>query len=513
MYVRRKFVRVRGDLRFKTCLSVLAFLPVLASTGLGQATTRVSVGSDNLQADDDSARPSISATGRHIAFQSAAVNLVPGDSNGVEDVFVHDRTTGTTVRVSVSSTGEQADANSGRPSISDDGRFVAFFSDAGNLATGDSPVFDALTCPNCTGHRDIFVHDRDPDGNGIYDEGNGETIRASVSSGGVPGDGDSTRPSMSGTGRYIAFRSTAGNLVDADSNAVGDVFIRDVDAGTTIRVSVGASGLQGNGKSDRPSISDDGRSVAFYSDADNLVAGDTNMLRDVFVHDLETRVSVRISVGVGGAETDGASSRPAVSADGRHVAFRSDASNLVANDTNGLTDVFVHDRDPDGNGVFDEGIGVIELVSVGLTAPADGSSSTPALSADGRYVAFHSDAGNLVETDQNLARDVFVYDRQTEIVTRISVCGSGTEGGGDSARPTVSGDARFVGFHSAAENLVAGDSNSVDDVFVRDREFIGDDAQCDEASVPTVRQRTCGALGMASILLAVTTLSVLRQRR
>jgi len=498
-------------------------LTAAAQPSFGQATTLATIGADGSASDGNSERASLSGNGRYVAFQSAATNLVANDTNATSDVFVYDRMTGTTVRVSVTSAGAQADSNSGRPSISDDGRYVAFFSDAANLAPGDTETFDTLLCPTCTGRRDAFVHDRDPDGNGTFDEGNGVTIRVSESSAGVAGNGDSTRPSISGDGLKIAFRSDATNLVSGDTNGAVDVFVHDRQAGTTVRASVGAGGVQGDAKSDRPALSGDGRFVAFYSDAGNLVADDTNGLRDVFVHDLDSNATVRISVGAGGLQSDGESSRPVLSFDGRYVAFRSAASNLVAGDTNLLNDVFVRDRDPDGNGVFDEGNGTVELVSAGIGGPGDGESSTPAMSADGSLIAFHSDATNLVAADQNLASDIFLLDRLSGSLTRISICGAGTEGDGLSERASISDDGRFVAYQSKAENLVGNDSNTKDDIFVRDLEQVGDDGACMAAPAPDTTPPTttpptttgsgCGALGMLNFALLITAFCGLRLRR
>ncbi|MCH8243643.1 MAG: PD40 domain-containing protein [Planctomycetes bacterium] len=508
--------------KIKRCLLTVALLMATAHSCFGQATTLATIGADGSASDGNSARASLSSDGRYVAFQSAATNLVADDTNAASDVFVYDRMTGTTMRVSVTSSGEQADANSGRPAISDDGRYVAFFSDAANLAPGDTETFDVVICPTCTGRRDVFIHDRDPDENGTFDEGNNVTIRVSESSGGVAGNGDSTRPSIAGDGLKIAFRSDATNLVSSDSNGVIDVFVHDQEANTTIRASVSAAGVQGNAKSDRPAISGNGRFVAFYSDASNLIEGDTNVLRDVFVRDLDTDSTVRISVGAGGSQSDGASSRPVLSSDGRFVAFRSAASNLVAGDTNFLNDVFIHDRDPDENGVFDEGNGIVQLVSAGIDGPGDGASSSPAMSADGILLAFHSDATNLVATDQNLASDVFLLDRLSGILTRISVCGARTEGDGLSERASVSDDGRFVAYQSKAENLVSNDSNTKDDIFVRDLEQVGDDSGCviipepdttpPTTTPPSTTRSGCGAFGMLNFAFQFTTLVALRLR-
>ncbi len=289
--------------------------------------------------------------------------------------------------------------------------------------------------------------------------GSGVTSRVSVASDGRQGNFDSQTfraPAMSADGRFVAFESSASNLVAGDTNGRYDVFVRDRLAGVTRRVSVGAGGQANNG-SDSPAISADGRFVAFYSDASNLVAGDTNGRSDVFVRDRLAGVTRRVSVGAGG-QANSESFGPAISADGRFVAFYSYASNLVAGDTNGRSDVFVRDRLA----------GVTRRVSVGAGGQANSDSFGPAISADGRFVAFDSSASNLVVGDTNGTFDVFVRDRLAGVTRRVSV-GAGGQANSDSLSPAISADGRFVAFESNASNLVAGDTNATDDVFVRDR--------------------------------------------
>jgi Tol biopolymer transport system component len=286
-------------------------------------TTRVSQASNGVQGNGDSLHPSISADARYVAFQSLASNLVPGDTNGTWDIFVHDRHTGQTSRVSVASNGTQGNHWARLPSISADGRYVAFSSDASNLVPGDT-----------NGERDIFVHDRQT----------GHTNRVSLASDGAQGNGGSSSQSISADGRYVAFSSTASNLIPGEPNDVTNVFLHDRQTAQTSRVSVAPDGTPANWESMGPSISADGRYVAFYSWADNLVPGDTNGEWDVFVHDKHTGHTNRVSLASDGAQGNGGSSFPSISANGRYVAFSSTANNLVPNDTNGVWDVFVHDR-------------------------------------------------------------------------------------------------------------------------------------------------------------------------
>jgi Tol biopolymer transport system component len=264
----------------------------------------------------------ISPDGRYVAFESTADNLVPGDTNGTEDVFVRDRLRGITDRVSVATSGAQGNDWSEVPSISADGRYVAFTSEANTLVPGDT---------NST--WDVLVRDRT----------NGITECVSVSTGGAHGDLASYYPSMSADGRYVAFWSDATNLVPGDSNGKTDVFVRDRQLGTTERVSVSTGGLQGDFGSASQSISNDGRYVAFTSYATNLVPGDTNGTFDVFVRDRRSGTTERVSVATGGAEGAGQSTFPSISADGRYVAFASFANNLVPGGSSGQS-IFVRDR-------------------------------------------------------------------------------------------------------------------------------------------------------------------------
>jgi len=284
-------------------------------------TTRVSVPTGGGQADDASSNPSISADGRYVAFMSKAKNLDSRALFGVYQVYVHDRNTGITTMVSIGHDGKEPSQQSRYPSISADGRFVAYDTAGNNMVPGDTTL-----------RRHVY----------IYDRHTGQTTRVSVSSGGTAGDGSSLFASVSSDGRYVAFSSTATNLVSGDTNSFEDVFMRDRQLGQTTRVSVDSTGTQGNEQSDTAAISGDGRFVAFRSYATNLVSGDTNMRGDVFVHDRETAKTTRVSVDSNGTQSNDHSSGARISSDGRLVGFASDASNIVVNDTNSVADVFVH---------------------------------------------------------------------------------------------------------------------------------------------------------------------------
>ena len=231
-------------------------------------------------------------------------------------------------------------------------------------------------------------------------------------------------------------------------------------AAETKRVTLGQAGVQGNGPSKVMAISADGRFVAFRSEANNLVPGDTNGFEDAFVRDRQTNLTTRVSVGAAGTQGDGNSYPTAISADGRYVAFHSAASNLVNGDHNGYPDAFVRDRVA----------GVTSRVSLGKNGVEGNQISIPnAISADGRYVVFESMANNLVANDTNGGTDAFVRDRVAGVTTRVSVGPAGVEGNSESFPTAISADGRFVVFSSFATNLVTGDTNNVFDVFIRDR--------------------------------------------
>ena len=286
----------------------------------------------------------------------------------------------------------------------------------------------------------------------------GTTKRVSVDSAGNQSDGNSYFPAISDDGRYVVFHSTSSNLVTGDTNAVFDVFVRDMVAGTTTRVSVDSADNEADADSYDAAVSADGRFVTFDSAASNLVTGDTNAAFDVFVRDMVAGTTTAVSVDSTANQANSFSSIPAISADGRYVAFRSDASNLVTGDTNAASDVFVRDRTA----------GTTTRVSIDSAGnQANGSSSDPAISADGRYVAFDATDPNLVTGDTNDTTDVFVRDTVAGTTTRVSVDSSGHQANNSSSDPAISADGRYVALQSYASNLVTGDTNNRADVIVR----------------------------------------------
>jgi Tol biopolymer transport system component len=357
---------------------------------------------------------------------------------------------GTTTLESVSTTGAQGNLYSYAAAISADGRYVVFNSDATNLV------------PHDTNQRtDAFVRDRRA----------GVTTRISVSTTGAQARatsdpfGGSHATAVSADGRYVVFRSDAPNLVRHDTNHAQDIFVRDRIGHTTRRVSISTAGVQADGRSDEPTISADGRYVAFSSTATNLARGDTNGASDIFVRDRATGVTRRVSLSSRGRQANAECSAPQLTRHGRYVVFASPASTLVSGDTNGLSDVFVRDRST----------GTTRRVSVANSGVQASDSTThtgsnaPAISAGGRYVVFHSDAANLVSADTNRVFDIFVRDRVLHTTRRVSVGVTGEQANAESLGPAViSGNGRYVAFASLADNLVAGDVNGITDVFIRD---------------------------------------------
>ena len=417
-------------------LGLFALPSAAASPGL---TARASVANGGAQGNGHSVLPAISGDGRLVAFYSEASNLVAGDTNRARDVFVWDRTTGTTTRVSVTGSGAEGNSDSFAPAISADGRSVAFHSHASNLVAGDQNCLD-----------DVFVHERQSQ----------TTSRVTAAAGGGEPNGGSYFPALSADGRFVAFLSDASNLVSGDTNGVRDVFVHDRATGTTDRVSVSSAGEEVNLASTGLALSGDGRFVAFASFATNVVGDDSNELSDIFVRDRLSGTTTRVNLYPGGVEADGNSFRPSISADGHVIAFDSEAFNLDWSDTNDVFDVYVTTR----------ASGLLTRVSVDDNGGvAGGPSFRPVLSADGRFVAFYSEASNLAAGDTNGAADVFLHDRASGATSRVSVETAGAEANGDSYRPALTSDGRVVAFESDATNLVVGDTNRFTDVFVRDR--------------------------------------------
>ena len=421
----------------------VAFLVILLSPHslVAQLTTRASQDFSGSAGNNDSSAPAISHDGRIVAFESLATNLDPNHAAGQPDVFVKDRLTELISLVSVGLFGVPANAGSEWPGLSPDGGLVSFSSSASNLVFND-----ANTKP------DVFLHDRET----------ATTTLVSVSSAGVQGNEESTLSAVSEQGQRVVFQSRASNLVAGDTNNLFDVFVHDIASATTIRVSVTSAGVQGNGASWNPGISADGRFVVFQSSASNLVSGDTNDAIDVFVRDLQTATTIRVSVDSRGNEGNDNSLDPCIAGNGGRVGFRSYATNLVGRDTNGFSDIFVRDLQTS----------ITSRVSLSSAAEQGNlPSSGVSLSHDGRHVGFISSASNLVTGDSNGVTDVFVRNLETGKTRRASVSSFGVEANQFCPAARLSGDGRVIAFESDATNLVLRDLNGARDIFVHGPEI------------------------------------------
>ncbi len=346
----------------------------------------MSAAQDGTVGNSQSGSPSISANRRYVAFDSFASDLVDGDTNGANDVFVRDLVEGTTVLVSVDAMGGPADSGSGDPAISADGRYVAFESAATDLVDGED---EPLT-------SDIFVRDLETS----------LTTAVSVDVDGAAPDGPSFSPAISAAGTRVTFWSGASDLVPGDANGFDDIFVRDLAAGTTERVSVSTTEGDSDQMSRDPDISADGTHVAFSSRANNLVAGDNNgFVVDIFVRDLAAGTTVRASVDAQDGDPADNSEGPTLSADGNFVAFFSRARDLLPERQGDFVqDIFVRDV----------AAGTTQLVTRDVQGgPPDANSSWPVITSTGEVVAFQSFADDLVKRDSNSASDAFVVRRST----------------------------------------------------------------------------------------------------
>ncbi|MEZ5875277.1 MAG: VCBS domain-containing protein [Hyphomicrobiales bacterium] len=396
---------------------------------------------DNVQVNSPSTDGSISYDGRFVVYRNAENGIVDGDTNNFSDFFLKDMVTGKLTLVSQGSAGESANAASIDAMISANGLFVAFQSLANNIGSGES---------GGDMDSDIFVRDI----------ANGTTELISINSAGTGAANDlSQDPSISADGNFVAFESNATDLAPEDTTGGTDIYVRDRDAGTTQLVSISTGGIQGNNVSFNPAISADGRYVAFESLASDLVITDAGGHADIFVRDLVTGTTELVSLSSAGVQANSDSNNPSISADGRYIAFESIADNLLGLgvDTNLSRDIFVYDS------VLDTTIRV-SVASNGDAAIGD--SFNPVISADGRYVTFSSVAENLAPgNDHGVEDQVFVHDILTGTTTRLSNVG-GDGGPLASLLPMISGDGRFVAFESVFGAFTPEDQNVDTDIFV-----------------------------------------------
>ncbi len=404
-------------------------------------TERISLATDGTQGDPGnggSVDAAISADGRYVVYWSEATTLVTGDTNDNWDVFATDRWTRRTTRVSVRSGGTQSSGDNSEatapPAVDANARYVAFASAADDLVPGDT-----------NGVMDILVHDR----------WNRTTARVSVTSSGAQANGGSRAPAISADGRYVTFVSMATNLVPGVD---GGVFRHDR---TTRRTTLVAANTPTAISADIwAAISADGRFIAVTSDSSSLVPGDTNGVADTFVRDTVAGTTTRVSVASTGAQgNQGSLGVAALSENGRYVVFTSFASNLAPGDTNGILDVFFHDR-------WSRATTQISPSTPGPHGTETQLTFYPAISANGRWVAYTSAVRDFPFGDQHGLSDVFFHDRWAGTTRRISVPDAGGDADNGAVRPSLSADARFVSYYSPAENLVPGDTNQVSDIFV-----------------------------------------------
>ncbi len=389
----------------------------------------------DIEGNGESTEPTFSADGNFIVFESDADNLVLGDTNNTKDIFIYDLQTTETTRISVDLNGVEGNQESSNATVSGDGRIVVFDSLANNLIPEDTNQ-----------QRDIFLSNRD----------NLEITR--ISQDFAPtGEGiTSAHPVISADGNIVAFESRVSNDLDFT-----DIFLYDRLADQLFPISVDAFGNEGNNDSAFSAISNDGNAVVFHSTANNLVEGDDNVFQDIFLYDRQTQDITRISGGVAENQANGDSFFADISGDGNFVVFESDADNLVPGDTNGLRDIFV----------FDRSTAITTRVSVDSSGiESNGNSFLPSVSNDGRFVSFASEASNLVPNDTNGLQDIFVHDRLTATTTRITVDANGIEANGNSLHSSLSDDGSLITFDSEAGNLVLSDTNDLRDVFIATRD-------------------------------------------
>lgn len=396
-------------------------------------TVRVSTNAEGSQANGDSYNPALSGNARSVAFESYATDLVPGDANGVGDIFVKDLRTGAVTLASADAQGNGVGARSLYPSISATGRFVAF---------------DTLPTFGPSQRTDVYVKDLRT----------GRLTLASADAQGNPGDGPSYGPpSISGNGRHVAFYSDATNLVPGDANGTGDIFVKTLRTGQVALASADAAGHQANAFSQAPSLSADGRTVAFSSGATNFAPVPGNGIDEIFVKDLRTGQLTLASADAAGNAGNGESNNPSISADGRTVAFASAATNLAPGDADGLQDIFVKDLRT----------GQVTLVSADAAGNhGNGISAAPAISPNGRFVSFESNGSNLVPGAGGGHADVFLKDLWTGGIGLIAANPPPPPRQGITFARTSVTDTGEVAFASRTADLVPGDTNGASDIFL-----------------------------------------------
>ncbi len=411
--------------------------PAKAGTKRPAAPVRVSVGINGEQPNAGSERLSISGDGRYVVFTSRATNLVRGVADGLSHVYLRDLRCRTTVLVDVNSAGRRGDGHSWDASISADGRFVAFMSEAPNFARG---------APDGLSHA--YVRDLRRDTTTLVD----------VNNAGQKADKDTIQPRISPSGGAVVFMSHASNLATGDVGDTWNVYLRNLQTRTTTLVNTGLGGSAANGLSYGPSVDASHRFVSFASLASNLVPGDTNKMGDVFLRDLKTRKTTRVSIGNDGAQGDDLTVGSSISANGQYVAFSSHATNLAPGlPTDHSSHSYLRDLRADKTILVD-----VNRDGVVANAPSTWTS----VSADGRYAYFQSSGTNLAANKTNKTWDVFRRDLKTNETVLVSSSDGGAQTDGENWWPAASADNRVIGFLSFASDVMPGDTNGASDVYV-----------------------------------------------
>lgn len=396
-------------------------------------TVRVSVTSAGGQLSKDSQAFGISGNGRYVSFTADSPEL--GCSNSEDQAFIYDSETGNVTLISESTSGGVSNDYSFASRLSYDGLHAVFASSSTDLISGFSSSV-----------RNIYVRDIEA----------GTTTVVSVNGSGTAGNANSGGADISGDGNIVAFDSFASNLATSDTNASRDVFVKNMTSGDLTLISRTTSS-EGNGNSNNPSISADGRVVAFISSATNLVASDTNSTEDAFVYNFETDTLERVSISTAGVEANGKTWDVDISANGRYVVFSSSATNLVSGDTEGQRDVFIRDLKNDTT---------TRVSTTSAGAGFAGGSYAPSVSADGRFVAFDNGSASEREVPGS-GKDIYLKDMETGDVSQIDI-GLNDTSYNDSYGAHVDYTAKKIAYSSAITNLVASDTNAKIDAFLTD---------------------------------------------
>lgn len=411
--------------------------------------TRQSLSSSDSQTDAESSSPTLTGDGSVVSFISSATTLVSGSSGSKKEIYI--KNISSKAVESASPSGVTIDADILSQHISSDGTKIAFSTEASNIVS-----------PDLNAKEDVFLYSI-----------SGKTFKLiSQNKNASASDGVSTAPAVSATGRYVAFESSATNLVTGDSNEKKDIFLYDDESAETpiTKVTFDTAAGPTDGDSTSPSVSSDGNYVVFASDATDLVSGDTNGLKDVFLYSKTGQSISKISQTVAGIAANAESSSPSISGDGRYIVFQSKATNLSDSINTGASNIYLLDRTGQ----------TLQQISLSLSGGApNGDSISPKISSDGTVIAFLSDATNLVASDSNntphdKAYDVFVYSKASNTITRKSTKYNGSDVSGTAQGISVNQDGKIVSFSSSASLLVPHDTNDSKDIFVTNENCVSD---------------------------------------